>query len=85
MPTIHRIHSVKIDIYSRDHLPPHFHAIYGEFEALVEIRTVQVYAGYLPVKQLNEVLRWASAVQVKQMLLTNFFRLNPRLKNEKNK
>jgi hypothetical protein len=26
-------------MYYRDHAPPHFHAIYGEFEATVSIAT----------------------------------------------
>jgi hypothetical protein len=26
-------------MYPNDHLPPHFHAVYGEFEALIEIDT----------------------------------------------
>lgn len=85
MPTIHRLNAVKIDVYSRDHLPPHFHAVYGEFEALILIRTLKVYAGYLPVKQLNEVLEWASDEKIRQVLLINYFKLNPGKGNEKGK
>ncbi len=40
MPTIHTLGSIKIDVYSRDHLPPHVHAIYAEREALIIIRTL---------------------------------------------
>lgn len=29
MPTIKIIDSIKIDIYSREHLPPHFHALFA--------------------------------------------------------
>ena len=37
MPTIHMVDSIKIDVYGRDHPPPHFHAVYAGQEALVEI------------------------------------------------
>lgn len=80
MPTIHKINSIKIDIYSRDHLPPHFHAIYGEYEVLVIIKTLKIYQGSLPKKQLNMVIDWASGPKVKEMLLNNFNRLNPNLR-----
>ena len=49
MPTLHIINSIKIDVYSREHLPPHFHALYAEHEILIEIKTLKTYAGYLPL------------------------------------
>ena len=60
MPTVHQIKSVKIKLYFRDHLPPHFHACYNEHEVLIEIESLDIYAGSLPQKQLKEVLEWAS-------------------------
>lgn len=80
MPTVHRIDSIKIDVYSRDHLPPHFHALYGEFEALIEIKTLKIYAGSLPLKQLNKVITWASNPVIREFLLNNFYYLNPKLR-----
>ena len=59
MPTIHRINSIKIDVYSRDHLPPHFHAIYGGDEAEIDIRTGAIINGELPRTAQNLVKRWA--------------------------
>jgi uncharacterized protein DUF4160 len=38
MPTISAFHGIVIRMYWRDHEPPHFHAIYAEFEASVDIR-----------------------------------------------
>lgn len=35
-------------MYYRDHAPPHFHAIYGEHEAEIEIETAEMIAGNLP-------------------------------------
>jgi hypothetical protein len=37
MPEVSRFYGIVIRFYYRDHPPEHFHAIYGEHEALVEI------------------------------------------------
>jgi hypothetical protein len=29
-------------MFWQEHTPPHFHALYGEFEALIDIRTLEV-------------------------------------------
>jgi hypothetical protein len=77
MPTIKIIDSVKIDLYSKEHPPPHFHAIYADFEALITIRNFEIYAGKLPKSQLFKVINWAKDNQ--EMLFYNFKRLNPGL------
>jgi hypothetical protein len=77
MPTIKIIDSVKIDLYSREHPPPHFHAIYAGMEVLITIKDYKIYAGKIPNNQFNKVIEWAKANQ--EMLLENFKRLNPRL------
>ena len=41
-------------------MPAHFHAEYGEFEALIEIETLDVYRGTLPRRALVLVLEWAT-------------------------
>ena len=80
MPTLHIINSIYIDIYSRDHLPPHFHALYAEHEILIVIKTLKTYAGYLPIRQHKMILEWAKSEEIKNFLLTNFKRLNPDLR-----
>lgn len=77
MPTIKIIDSIKIDVYSREHPPPHFHAIYAEYEELIEINTLETYTGFLPKAQRTKVINWAKEKQ--EFLLQNFTRLNPRL------
>jgi len=77
VPTLKIIDSIKIDIYSREHPPPHFHAIYAEYEELIEIRTLSTYVGILPKVQRNKVIEWAKTKQ--DYLMQNFKRLNPRL------
>ena len=48
-------------MYYNDHLPPHFHAEYGEFEAVYEIDTLDVLRGELPRRAHALVIEWASA------------------------
>ncbi len=59
MPRISEFFGILIYMYYNDHAPPHFHAIYGENEALYEIETLRVYAGELPRRVHNLVLEWA--------------------------
>ncbi len=44
-------------MFYRDHTPPHFHAVYGEFEVTVEIETGIVH-GVFPKRGLRLVLEW---------------------------
>ncbi len=80
MPTLHIINSIKIDVYSREHLPPHFHAIYAEHEILIEIQTLATYAGSLPARQHRMVIEWADNKVIKRFLQSNFDTLNPNLR-----
>lgn len=43
-----------------DHDPAHFQAFYGEYEALIEIRTLTILRGFLPRRALSLVREWAS-------------------------
>ncbi len=77
MPTIKIIDGTKIDIYSREHPPPHFHAIYAEYEELIEIDTLKTFIGRIPNNTRKKVVDWAK--DNKQILFENFKRLNPDL------
>ena len=59
MPELSRFFGIVIRMYPNDHLPSHFHAIYGEFEALIEIDTLAIYRGAIPRRVLALVLEWA--------------------------
>jgi hypothetical protein len=61
MPTISAFYGILIQIFWNDHAPPHFHALYAEHEALIDIRTLEVIEGGLPRRALALVLEWASA------------------------
>ena len=43
-----------------DHVPPHFHAMYAEYEVLINITTLEVIKGTMPRRALSLVLEWAS-------------------------
>ena len=58
MPRISQYYGIVIYMYYEDHAPPHFHAIYGEFEAIIEIETGQVLDGSLPRRALKLVKAW---------------------------
>ncbi|MEO5946476.1 MAG: DUF4160 domain-containing protein [Chitinophagaceae bacterium] len=60
MPSISRFLGIVIYFYYRDHNPPHFHAVYGEFEAEIVIEDLSVDVGYLPPRVLGLVMEWAA-------------------------
>ena len=60
MPEISRFFGIVIRIFFNDHAPPHFHAVYGGDEALIEIESLIVYRGELPQRALAMVLEWAA-------------------------
>ncbi|CAA7616607.1 conserved hypothetical protein [Magnetospirillum sp. LM-5] len=59
MPTLSTFYGILIQMFWNDHAPPHFHALYAEDEALVDIRTLAVIEGNLPRRALALVLEWA--------------------------
>lgn len=78
MPTVDNIDGIKINIYNGEHRPPHIHAIYNEHEVLITIETLEIYAGYLPRKQMKKVLVWVE--NHSKWALEVFQQLNPNLK-----
>ena len=57
MPEISRFLGIIIAMYYKDHVPPHFHAIYGEYEITVEIES-GVINGRFPRRALKLVFEW---------------------------
>jgi len=60
MPTISMFYGIIIQMFWGDHAPPHFHALYGEFEIIIDIRTLEIIKGKMPRRALALVLEWAS-------------------------
>lgn len=63
MPELSRFYGIVIRMYFDDHAPPHFHAEYGSFEALVDIRTLAFVQGKLPPRARGLVTEWAALHQ----------------------
>ena len=60
MPTLSVFSGIVIQMFWRDYSPPHFHALYGEHEALIDLRDLRVLRGSLPQRALALVLEWAA-------------------------
>lgn len=60
MPTISEFFGIIIRMYYDDHNPPHFHAYYGEHQAIILIETLGIAEGFLPRRAQALVLEWAS-------------------------
>lgn len=70
MPILSVFFGIIIRMWHDDHPPPHFHAEYQGFEALVDISTGEVSQGRLPNKAAAIVKEWCLRHQAE--LLTNW-------------
>jgi hypothetical protein len=59
MPCICNFEGIYIYMYYNDHMPPHFHALYNEHEAIILLDTLTVEKGILPGSKLKLVRKWA--------------------------
>ncbi len=57
MPELSRFLGIVIAMYYQDHPPPHFHALYGEYDISVTIETGTI-EGAFPKRALRHVLEW---------------------------
>jgi len=73
---LHQIGKVIIRVYANDHLPPHFHAIGPDFEALIEIETLTVMRGSLSRQVEKNVMTWAKANR--RLIAAEWNRINAR-------
>ncbi len=60
MPEVSRFFGIAIRFYYNDHEPAHFHAVYCEHEALIEIASLAVLRGELPRPGASVGLEWAA-------------------------
>jgi predicted metallo-beta-lactamase superfamily hydrolase len=63
MPIVSAFFGITIRLFHSDHNPPHFHAYYGEYEAIVEISSGKILAGKLPPKCKSLVEEWRNLHQ----------------------
>jgi hypothetical protein len=53
-------YGIIIQIFWTEHAPPHFHALYAEYEAQINLQTLDIIKGELPTRARVLVLEWAS-------------------------
>lgn len=63
VPIVSRFFGIIIRMFFNEHAPPHFHAEYGEFRAVIDIRTLSLIEGKLPRRALELILDWAELHQ----------------------
>ena len=45
MPTISAFYGILIQMFWNEHAPPHFHALYGDDEVLIDLRDLRAMRG----------------------------------------
>lgn len=63
MPELSRFYGIIIRMYFDDHTPAHFHAFYGEYEAVIGIESLTVLKGELPARARGLTIEWAQRNQ----------------------
>lgn len=63
MPVVARFYGIVIKMYFREHGGPHLHALYGEYNAVFDIQTLEVIEGDLPDRAIRMVREWAGQYQ----------------------
>ena len=59
MSIIGTVDGAKLYMYPNDHPPPHFHVLFAEYRAVIDIRTLKPSRGELPKAKLRAILKWA--------------------------
>lgn len=80
MPEIVRFYGIIIKIFFSDHPPPHFHAVYGEYNGLFSIENLEMMEGDLPLRAQKMVVEWAQLYQRELLEMWNtqqFHKLPP--------
>ena len=73
MPVIARFYGIVIKMYfsQSEHGIPHFHAVYGEFNGVFNIETLDLIEGDLPVRAQRLIREWASQYQGEMLEMWN--------------
>jgi len=82
MPVVTRFYGISIKMYFREHSPPHFHALYGEYNGVFDLQTLEMTEGDLPRRAQKMIKEWAGGYQkdLLHMWETQEFRKLPGLK-----
>ena len=65
MPVIARFYGILIKMYfsQSEHGVPHFHAVYGDFNGVFSIETLEMIEGDLPARSQCLVKEWGAQYQ----------------------
>lgn len=65
MPVVATVDGVRIMFYANEHPPAHFHASFGEHRAVIDIESLTIVEGFLPIAKRRKVLAWAAQRKAK--------------------
>lgn len=71
MPEIARFFGILIKMFFREHNPPHFHALYGEYVGEFDIQDLTMIQGDLPPRAVSLVREWAELHQKELLEMWN--------------
>ena len=73
MLILSRFYGIIIKMYfqQKEHNPPHIHAIYGEYVAVISINDFKVLEGELPKKAISLVMEWMSIHKDELLMMWN--------------
>ena len=60
MPIIARFYGILIKMYFKEHGIPHFHALYGEYNGVFELDTLEMIEGDLPQRAVKMIKEWGT-------------------------
>ncbi len=82
MPVIARFYGIVIKMYFKEHGIPHFHALYGEYNGVFDIETLEMMEGDLPRRAQKMIREWAQMYRsdLLNMWETQEFKKLPELK-----
>jgi len=63
MPVVARFYGILIKMYFKEHGIPHFHAVYGEYNGVFDIETMEMMEGDLPRRAQRMIREWAQQYQ----------------------
>ena len=81
MPVIARFYGILIKMYFREHGIAHFHALYGEYNGVFDLATLEMMEGDLPVRAQRLIREWAEPYreEMQRMWETQEYRQLPGL------
>jgi len=73
MPVVARFYGIIVKMYfsQREHGVPHFHAVYGEYNGVFDVNTLEMIEGDLPLRAQRLIREWAKQYQTELLRMWN--------------